>query len=455
MTETAERFMTTLLALLASAVLAASAQTPSGWDETSRRGAQLMLDGKTPEAIALFEQIVARAPDFEGGHYSLADAHRFLAIELKAKGDSQAAESRRHFEVAAEQYRWVAQRKGPYRQLAVGQLMSVYGESALNQPREAIPFARLYIEISPSSAIGHVSLARYLRAAGDTKGATAAFLAGRAAVTGDDDRTLLATGMIDHLASAPDVPAADVRALLDYAQPVLDAAIAASPDNRNHLLTKAAALKLRAERVERSAAARKALEAESDRIFERFRAMNPDRNDRASAATAAADTAPAEPPGFAAARESGDALVKRKEYAQAAAVYEKFIRSDPAFPPPHYLRLGALLAAGQSAVVDDALRAARAAIPATPESREMMATYLVDLEMRTPGLAATDAKKLLADAVAVLDEAIALKPQFLEALVYKAVALRRQARLETDPAKVKALTDEADRLRAQAQALRK
>jgi tetratricopeptide (TPR) repeat protein len=446
--------MNTLLALPALVAIMAFSQAPAGWNETDRQGRQLMLAGKAADAITLFERAVNGMPNFEGAHYALADAHRFLGIELATKGPSQATERRRHLELAATQYRWVAERGTQYRQLAAGQLMNLYGADELNRPREAIPFARLYLELSPSSVMGHAGLARLLRTTGDAKGATAVLLAARGVVA-SDDRPALATSMVDHVINTPDVPPADVRALLDYAGPVLDAAIALEPDNRRLVLTKAAVPKLRAERVERDPAIQKALQAESDRIFDRFQALNPDRGKAVETARTPDPPADPEPPGYKAARDAADALYQRKEYPQAAAIYEKFVKSHPAFPPPHYLRLGALLAAGQRDVVDAALKAARTAVPATADSRYMMATYLVELEMKTPALSAADARKLLNEAVLVLDDALALKPGFADAVVYKAVARTRQARLEPDPAAAKALSAEADKLRAQAQALRK
>lgn len=306
--------------------------------------------------------------------------------------------------------------------------------------------------------MGHAKLARLLRNTEEAPAATAALLAARGAVA-SDDRTLLAMSIIDHVINTPDAPSADVRALLDYAEPALDAAVAIEPDNRTLVLTRAGALKLRADRVESDPAVGKALHAESDRLFERFRALNPERlraTDTAVSRTPDPPAAPPEaPPGYGAARDEAEALYGRKEYPQAAAIYGQFVKSHPEFPPPHYLRLGALLAAGQKDVVDASVKVARTSVPATADSRYTMGIHLVQLELRTAVLSAPDARKLLTEAVLVLDDALALKPGFADAVAYKAVARTRQARIETDPATVKTLIAEADKLRAQAQALRK
>ena len=53
------------------------------------------------------------------------------------------------------------------------------------------------------------------------------------------------------------------------------------------------------------------------------------------------------------------------------------------------------------------------------------------------------------------DKAIELKNDYFEAITYKNLLLRLQANVEKDPAKQQALLKEADRLRDQAQELRK
>jgi hypothetical protein len=65
-----------------------------------------------------------------------------------------------------------------------------------------------------------------------------------------------------------------------------------------------------------------------------------------------------------------------------------------------------------------------------------------------------DAKRVLAEALTLLDEALAKKPTYFEALVYKSLVLRSQARVESNPTEAKRLAAEADRLRAAAQAMR-
>jgi TonB family protein len=79
----------------------------------------------------------------------------------------------------------------------------------------------------------------------------------------------------------------------------------------------------------------------------------------------------------------------------------------------------------------------------------LLVTYCEELVRKgqlTPGEKAAYTAK----GIAAADRAIALDPQYMEAITYKNILLRHQARLETDPARQQALIAEADRLRSHA-----
>jgi len=117
-------------------VVALLVQAPAGWDATYVRGQQLVLDKKTADAIKLFESVVKASPAFDGAHYALAEAHHMAGLEAILLGPSHDAAKRQHLEAAAKHFRLAADRKGEYLQLAVGNLMRLYGEDELNQPKE-------------------------------------------------------------------------------------------------------------------------------------------------------------------------------------------------------------------------------------------------------------------------------------------------------------------------------
>ena len=132
------------------------------------------------------------------------------------------------------------------------------------------------------------------------------------------------------------------------------------------------------------------------------------------------------------------------------------IKRYPGDQMVHYLLLRMMVDTARWSEIDGVLRTAREAIPVTPEGRQMMGGELHDLVSRNKNLPLETARTLVAEAVARLDEALKLKPDYMEALTYKSLMLRLQAeRVEKDPARVKALIAEADRLRQRAEALRK
>src|SRR5215203_5685915 len=96
--------MLPLLAPLFALLLVA--QAPAGWSDTQARGSRLSLEGKSAEAIALYERVLRTSPNFDEAHYALGEAHKLAADNLKPQGASQAAR-RRHLEAAAEHYRRV------------------------------------------------------------------------------------------------------------------------------------------------------------------------------------------------------------------------------------------------------------------------------------------------------------------------------------------------------------
>jgi len=96
----------------------------------------------------------------------------------------------------------------------------------------------------------------------------------------------------------------------------------------------------------------------------------------------------------------------------------------------------------------------REAAPATAEAQYAVGTYLWNIVYKNKDLPKPVAANVLDGAVASLDAALKLRPNYMEATLYKSLVLRLQAqRVEQDPARVKALQAEADRLAEQAKKL--
>jgi tetratricopeptide (TPR) repeat protein len=93
--------------------------------------------------------------------------------------------------------------------------------------------------------------------------------------------------------------------------------------------------------------------------------------------------------------------------------------------------------------------------PNNPEAHHLIATYYWDKVYRDFRRADAEKRKYIEAGIQSEDRAIELKNDYFEAITYKNLLLRLQANVEKDPARQQALLREADRLRDQAQELRK
>ena len=94
-----------------------------------------------------------------------------------------------------------------------------------------------------------------------------------------------------------------------------------------------------------------------------------------------------------------------------------------------------------------------AADPANPAGYQVVATYYFEKVRSDQTLSPVEKITYLRQGITAADRALALQPDFLEALVYKNLLLRTHASLEPDPAAQQALLTEADALRSRAMAL--
>lgn len=91
------------------------------------------------------------------------------------------------------------------------------------------------------------------------------------------------------------------------------------------------------------------------------------------------------------------------------------------------------------------LRAAADREPGSAQAQHQLGAFLQELARRT-----TDAAvrlNYIRDGLAAEDRALALQPDYMDAMVYKNILLRLQANLSSDPVEQKRLVEEADALR--------
>ncbi len=110
---------------------------------------------------------------------------------------------------------------------------------------------------------------------------------------------------------------------------------------------------------------------------------------------------------------------------------------------------------GQFDKTIDALEQRAAREPNNPEAFHTIATYYWDEAYRDFRLKEPQKREFIHKGIQAVDRAIQLKPDYMEALVYKGLLLRSQALLEKDPKKQAELIKEAKELQDKAEALRK
>ena len=90
-----------------------------------------------------------------------------------------------------------------------------------------------------------------------------------------------------------------------------------------------------------------------------------------------------------------------------------------------------------------------------PEAFYTVATFYWDEAYRDPRVKESDKRAYVQKGIDAIDQALKIKPDYAEALVYKNLLLRLEANIEKDPARQQALIKQADQLRDKAQEIRK
>ena len=93
--------------------------------------------------------------------------------------------------------------------------------------------------------------------------------------------------------------------------------------------------------------------------------------------------------------------------------------------------------------------------PSNPEAHYAVATYYWDEAYRNTRLSDSQKREFVKNGLASVDKALALNPDYVEALTYRGLLLRIEAAMEKDAGRQKALLNEATQLQEKAVALKK
>ena len=142
-------------------------------------------------------------------------------------------------------------------------------------------------------------------------------------------------------------------------------------------------------------------------------------------------------------------------YDEAEKVFQQAKEARPADPAVYMQLAGYYNRQGQFDKTIDALEERAAKEPNNPEAFYTISTYYWDKAYRDFKLKENEKREFVQKGVQAVDRALQIKPDYMEALVYKNLLLRLEANLEKDPSKQQALIKQADQLRDKAQELRK
>jgi len=134
-------------------------------------------------------------------------------------------------------------------------------------------------------------------------------------------------------------------------------------------------------------------------------------------------------------------------YDDAEAQYTKAEQVKPNDPSVLAAKAGYYNRQGDFDKTIDALRKAAALEPNNPEGYHRVATFYWEKANKDYRLSPAQKKDYIEKGLSMEDKALSLNPDYMDAITYKNILLRLEAREEKDPKRQKELLDEADKLR--------
>jgi tetratricopeptide (TPR) repeat protein len=142
-------------------------------------------------------------------------------------------------------------------------------------------------------------------------------------------------------------------------------------------------------------------------------------------------------------------------YKEAEEMYVKAKEVRPNDPTVYTTLAGYYNRQGRFDKTIQALEERAAKEPTNPEAFHTIASYYWDETRGDQKLRDSEKKDFVQKGLQASDKAIGLKPDYVDAIIFKGLLLRQQALLEKDPAKQTALINEAKQLTEKATELRR
>jgi hypothetical protein len=228
------RQLLTVIAVTSSLSFGAQLEAPPpGWSATMSKGLDLVVAGKDLEAVALYEQFVARHPTFAEGHFMLGATHESVARAAFTRRVPDAAATRRkHLDAAVlhmRRARELAGRRAPFDWMRG--LIDIHGVIGLNQPAEYERLVREGVAQDPAEPDAHAYLLALLAEKGEPIDAAAR--AARAAIPqGPAARVDLAGSMVGFVDTFGRLTPSLASTLLPEASRLADEALKLKPGDK-------------------------------------------------------------------------------------------------------------------------------------------------------------------------------------------------------------------------------
>jgi hypothetical protein len=211
-------------------------QMPPGWLELTAKTLDLTLEGKHLAVFAMYEQWVAKHPDFVEGHLMLAGAHESVARDMRTSRapDAQATRTK-HLETAAVHIRRGLELADPDDSFWIMRsLIDLYGLFGLDRPAEYERLVRESVQRYPAEPLAHAALLKVLATKGEP--IEAAARAARAAIPkGPDARVALAGSLVRSARDFGRLTPALPTVLLPEASRLIDEALKLKPGDARAL----------------------------------------------------------------------------------------------------------------------------------------------------------------------------------------------------------------------------
>jgi len=142
-------------------------------------------------------------------------------------------------------------------------------------------------------------------------------------------------------------------------------------------------------------------------------------------------------------------------YENAEDILVKAKQAKPSDPAVYKTLAGYYNRQGQFEKTIKELEDAAASDPKSPEARYTIAVFYWDAAFRDARLSENQKKEYVQKGLVEVDKALEMKPDYIDAIVYRGLLLRLQANLEKDVTKQQSLLKEATQLSEKANTLRK